>query len=288
MEYQIRPFTPDDYPALVAVWNTVYPEYPETPEEWRFSDTHRDPKCKWQRWVVETAGGIVAGGYHDQPSGHYHPQKFYLDLAVLPEYEGQGLGTALYNHILTALQPFDPLTVQASAREDMARGVRFLTDRGFQEVMREWESHLAVAAFDSAPYAGVAEQMQAQGIVIKTLAELAADPDRNRKLYAMTDEIHHDVPSPEPPTSVPFEHFIEHTLSHPNLLPDGYFIAVHDGEYVGSSNLWDSPADRSILYTGLTGVTRAYRGRGIALALKLRALAYAQAQGVAALKTFND
>jgi mycothiol synthase len=288
MEYQIRPFTADDYPALCTVWNAVYPEYPQTPEEWRFEDEHSDPKCKWARWVVETAGGMVALGHYGQAAGHYHPQKFHLDIGVLREFEGQGLGKALYTQIMGALQPFDPIAVRAFAREDLARGIRFLTDRGFTEVMREWESHLPVAAFDPAPYAGREEQVRARGIEIKTLAELAADPERDAKLHALNHEIFQDVPSTEPPTLVPLEHFIENTLQHPAVLPDAYFVAVHESEYVGMSGLWANLSDPSILYTGLTGVRRAYRRRGIALALKLQAIAYAQAHGVATVKTSNE
>ena len=154
--------------------------------------------------------------------------------------------------------------------------------------MREWESHLPVAAFDAAPYAGLEAQIQAQGIVIKTLAELAVDPERDAKLHALNYELFQDVPSSEPATPVPLEHFIEHTVQNPTTLPDAYFVAVHDGEYVGMSSLWANLTDPSVLYTGLTGIRRAYRRRGIALALKLRAIAYAQARGVATVKTSNE
>ena len=143
--------------------------------------------------------------------------------------------------------------------------------------MREWESQLAVAEFDPTPYVDVAARVAAQGIVIQTIAELATDPERDRKLHALDDALGRDVPAPEPPTTVPYENFVARTLQHPNLLPDAYFIALHDGEYVGMSNLWANGVDPTMLYTGLTGVRRAYRRRGIALALKLRAIAYAQA-----------
>jgi GNAT superfamily N-acetyltransferase len=86
---------------------------------------------------------------------------------------------------------------------------------------------------------------------------------------------------------VSYEYFIEHTLQSPNLLPDAYFVAVHDGNYVGTSALWASQAG-SDLYTGLTGVKRAYRQKGIALALKLRGIAYARAHAHPLIKTWNE
>jgi GNAT superfamily N-acetyltransferase len=52
------------------------------------------------------------------------------------------------------------------------------------------------------------------------------------------------------------------------------------------SNLW-SLQGTDDLENELTGVTRAYRRRGIALALKLRTIAYAKAHGCPVIRTWN-
>ncbi len=76
-------------------------------------------------------------------------------------------------------------------------------------------------------------------------------------------------------------------LENPGLLPDANFIALDGDRYVGFSNLWKSQGDDH-LHTGLTGILRAYRRRGIALALKLRAVAYAKARGAPVIRTGNE
>ena len=43
-----------------------------------------------------------------------------------------------------------------------------------------------------------------------------------------------------------------------------------------------------VLYTGFTGVRREYRGRGIAMALKLRAVDYAKSHGYREIRTWNS
>ena len=63
-------------------------------------------------------------------------------------------------------------------------------------------------------------------------------------------------------------------------------MAVDGDQYVGMTTLWASGAG-SDLETGLTGVRRAYRRQGIALALKLRAIAVAQDHGAPTIKTWN-
>lgn len=287
MQHNIRLFTPDDYEQLANVINNVFSEYPDSVDEIRFWDEHRDPKCKFQRWVAEVDGRIVAFAEHNQFSGMYHPRKFIVDVGVLPDYRGRGIGSALYDHVVDTLQPFDPLSLRARAREDWTHTLRFLKRRGYREDMRAWESRLDVAAFDPTPYAGLDDKVRAHEIEIKTFRELESDPERNRKLYELEEELDRDVPSPEPHTAISYKYFVEHRLNNPGLLPDAFFVALHDGEYVGMSNLWSSEGNDDI-YTGLTAVKRAYRRKGIALALKLRGIQWVKANGNPIIKTWNE
>ena len=286
---QIRAFTQDDYPALAELENAVYPEYPNSVDELRFDDEHRDPKCRFERHLAVQDGRVAGVGLFGQSAGMYHPRRFFLALSVLPAARGRGIGAALYTHLLARLEPAAPLSVAADARADWSRGLRFRTDRGFVERMRSWESRLDVAAFDPAPFAGATERALAGGISIKTFAELAADPERDRKLYELDRDLEEDVPHPEPVTPISFELFASRVLENPDLLPDAYFVAVDraTGAYAGMNALWHSQASAD-LYNGLTGVRREYRRRGIALALKLRGIAYARAQGRPAIKTWNE
>ncbi len=77
-------------------------------------------------------------------------------------------------------------------------------------------------------------------------------------------------------------------LKNPDLLPEGYMIAKDRDRYVGVSVVWRSESDPRGLYQGNTGVIREYRGRGIAMALKLRVLDYAKNKGYERVKTWND
>lgn len=288
MSLVIRPFTDDDYAHSVETVNAVFPEYPDTVEEWRHWDNSRDPRCKTERWVAEVDGRVVGYGNYDQSPGMYHPRKFSVFAAVQPAFQGRGIGKALYDQIVAALQGSDPLSLRANVREDMTRSIRFLRDRGYVEDMRSWESRLDIPGFDFAPYVDAEQHPQRHGITIKTFAELAADPDRDRKLYELEDTIADDVPHAEPRTSWSYEYYQATVLNAPNLLPDGFFVALDGDRYVGLSQLWASQASPDDLYTGLTGVLRAHRRKGIALALKLRAIRYARERGVTTVKTWNE
>jgi mycothiol synthase len=286
-QVEIRTYTIDDYPGIVNLQNITYPDMPGSVEEYLEGEKKRDPKIQYQRWLAVAEGQIVGAGAYDQRLWAYHPQKFWLAGGVLPEWQGQGLGSVLYDKVREGLEPFEPIELNVNVRSDKPQGVRFFEKRGFSEHMREGESHLDAMAFDPAPYDGLEEKVRRGGIGVKTLRELEGDPERDRKVYDLEWELLQDVPGSEELTQVPYDKWHEDVIESPMLLQDAYFVAVDGGEYVAMSNLWDDRASDA-LYTGLTGVKRSYRRRGIATALKVRAIAYARANGHPTIKTGNE
>ncbi|HWG83989.1 MAG TPA: GNAT family N-acetyltransferase [Deinococcales bacterium] len=285
-ETTIRPFTASDYQALADVNNAVFPDYPQTAAERREWDEKREPHIKHGRIVAEEDGRVVGFAQYGQDAWAYHPRKFGLDANLLPSAQGRGVGRALYERLVAEVMRLDPVSLQAGVREDYVRAHRFLLDRGFEEKMRAWESRLETRAFDPRPFQGAAEKARRHGVEVLTLRELEGDPARNRKLWELYTLLNKDVPNVNEPTDVAFADFENRMFSDPNLLPDGHFVAVQGGEYVGVSALWASQASDD-LYNGLTGVRRENRRQGIALALKLRGIAYAAERGAPVIKTWN-
>ncbi|MER3443334.1 MAG: GNAT family N-acetyltransferase [Armatimonadota bacterium] len=283
----IRPFAEADYAAAVEVNNAVYPDYPASVEEWRHTDRNRDPKYRFARFVAELGGQVVGVGQYGQSASNYHPRKFWLEVLVHPQQQGQGIGKALYQQVLDAVIAFDPLTVRAGVREDLQRGVRFLQERGFVEERRTWESRLDVQAFDPAPYLPLLERLEAEGFEFKSIRELEADPERDRKLYELQLAVERDMPAPDAYTGYDFEHFVRHYLQSPDLSPDSWRVALKDGEYVAVSTLWKAQQGGQ-LYNGATGTRPEWRRRGLALALKVKNLMWAKREGYAQVKTWND
>jgi len=280
----IREFTAHDFPVIAQIHNAIYPHHATTPQAWSEADEQRNPKCKQRRWVAVHDAGVVGFGGYSQHLFDYHPLKFHVVLQVLPDFRRQGVGSALYDQLMAALRPFEPAKLRADGYGNLLDGVRFLERRGFVEVFRERPLHLDVMAFDPTPYSGLEEKLRAQGIQIKTLRDLQADPQRDRQVYDLYWEATGDVPSEAEITPMDFEEWVDWTLKDPLVPHDGYFIAVHNDEYVGLSEFGKYRASHA-LQAGLVGVKRAYRRRGIALALQLKGIAYARANGHPLIKT---
>ena len=71
-------------------------------------------------------------------------------------------------------------------------------------------------------------------------------------------------------------------LTHPTAL------FLDGADYVGLTMLWRDSTRSDKLVTGLTGVLRSHRRRGIATALKVRALTYARERGIVEVDTDNE
>jgi RimJ/RimL family protein N-acetyltransferase len=186
------------------------------------------------------------------------------------------------------MAPFRPLTLWANTRETFAEGVAFAAHRGFRESRRAWESRLDVARFDPRPFQEQADAAVKGVRVVTVGGEQVNDPQWLEKLYEMHTEIAADIPQPEPYTPMTVEELRRRWIENPEYLPHGHFLVKDGDRYVAESNLFltESPAD--VLYQGITGTRREYRGRGLALALKLRTIDYAQRHGKREIRTWND
>jgi GNAT superfamily N-acetyltransferase len=286
----IRIRTPEDYPAIAAVYNSAYP--PDTiqtnPADLRHMDEAFGPKYHARRAVLEFNGRIIGVCRSVIPPTIYHPQKFQTQIAVMPEFQRRGFGTMLLHNVLEAIEPYDPLVIRSNCCEDSANSVGFLQHHRFREEHRLWESHLDVRAFDFAPFAGAIERVRKQGIRMVPLSDLTNEDDWEHKLYELILHVQADMPAPEPFVRYTFDEWLKFEFNRPSRKPDAFFIALDGDRFVGVNILMYDPSDAAQLNTDDTGVVRDYRRRGIALALKLHGIAYAKTHGYKKIRTMNE
>ncbi|NIV39372.1 MAG: GNAT family N-acetyltransferase [Anaerolineae bacterium] len=286
----IRPFeyTDADYEAFAAMERSIWPGYPDTVEEWKHRDGGREPGALFCRFLAEVGGVVVGAGQCCEPWRSREPGKYQVRCDVHPDFRHRGIGTALYDRLVDLLAEHQATILGARTREDKADGVRFLTHRGFEQVMRSPISHLDVGSFDADRFAGRALRVAERGIQIEPLACLAdADPDWKQKLWALTGELYLDLPSHDSLTQQTFEEFEERSLGAPGFNAGAHFVALDGERWVGTSSLWVPQGEPDKLYTGLTGVVRSHRRQGIAIALKVRGIIFARRIGAQIIQTDN-
>lgn len=293
-EVQLRGFRESDYEAIGRIHTAVYPDSPSTADEVRHWISEMAPEGVVSEWFVaeDRRTGEVAGyAWYHHTAWSFHPDKYRLRGYVHPTWEHRGVGRLLMETVLASLVARGARRVKTVAREDRSRGIAFLQRYGFAEYARDFESRLPVAGCDLSRFAGYAEKSAAHGIELTTLAdELARDPHCLRAVYQLHCTLDISAPrdDPETPTPPPYERFVAFEVDHPTVLKDAFFLAKYKDFYVGESALKTSEADPELLYQQLTGVVHEYRGMGVAMAVKLRTVEYAQRRGYREIRTWNS
>lgn len=283
-----------DLPALAGIHNAINPDLPTTADEMGHEVSRIDRRRYSAEWMVATTTGgdevVAYGGYRHVPWAH-HPEKFFSFVNVHPDHQGQGIGSRLMDEILSAVMARGGRRLKAWTREDRSRAVAFLQRYGFVEQVREFESRLEVAGVSLDRFRDYQERAARLGVSITTLQqELRRDANCLEAVYQTHCILDTDIPrdDPEPPTPPSLEEFLAQEVRHPRVLLDAFFLAKRGDLYVGESVLKRSDGDPGLLRQQLTAVLPAYRGQGVALALKAATIAYAQERGYRVIRTFNS
>ena len=286
---KLRDYTPDDYSDLADIQNANFPDMPAVVEDYVETDTHllKDERSVFTRQVVEIDNRVVGYFQYLRDVWNFDPYKFRVTVRLHPDYQKQGIGTYLVEQLTKCLEPYNPTVIYATVREYHPHGLAFAEKYEFSEAERSSESWLTLADFDPSVYGDVETRLLKEGVEIKSYNDLAPIySDLDKRLYDLFQAIEPDIPGDEPHQEPGFEAWYNDYLMHPRLAKDAFKIAVHGDELVGLSNLWTDLAS-DMLYTDLTGVRREYRGKGIAVALKLAVIKWALTNGNSVIKTQN-
>jgi len=180
-------------------------------------------------------------------------------------------------------------TTVARVREDIEREIAVLEDLGYREDRRMRLSELDLVANRERILSSREEcrrRMKEQHVELHPLSE-DSDPEKFRKLYAMSIESERDIPTTVPWRVVTFEEWMRFWFDNPTIREDCYWIAREGDAIVGTSVL-EYPVVRGIPSTSYTGTSRSVRGRGIARALKYESIAQAVEAGQTRVRTYND
>lgn len=282
-DVSIRVSSDEDVPAIVGLLNAVnLPEDRVTLEEFRYGETMRHARDAFNRLVAvdgtRLAAGSDAGNSQSRP-----PHMFRLVIAVHPDYRRRGIGRELERRQREFAGNHGGSELTAAIRENDAGSRAFLERLGYREAYQRFEMELDVSAFDWSRFRAWRDRLA--NLRLQTFAEIGATDENMRKMYDLSMALIQDVPYPDGPPRFSYEEF-QMYFAAPGFRPDGLFVLADGETWMGTSGLL-TPEGRPA-YTYFTGVRREYRGRGLAMALKLATIEFARDNGIAAMRTTND
>lgn len=287
----VRPMVvPGDCAGVARVRSACFPAWPFSGDEIAALETRRTRERLHLPCVALRAGALAGYGYVEEPVVAGRPGRLRIRVLVAPEERRKGVGAALYRTLEDSARAAraDELVTEAQADEADAPG--FLTRRGFAEYHRRIESRLRLADVDPAATAraidATTDRFFPTGLRIASYRQLAlAVPDAARRLYALDAILWADVPFGLTGSLPTFEQYQATELEDPDFLPAATLIALDRDAWVGLCTLTNG---QGFLLNSMTGVTRAWRGRGLARWLKLHSIRWALERGTAEIRTFND
>ena len=268
--------------AYVRIRNQVAPENTDSLEH--------------VRWEVTTYRGeishFLAEGADGRPVGtastgriwmhERRYERFWLGIWVVPEARNRGTGSALYAAISHVARAAGKTGFDTELSVEQTAGQRFLANRGFVETDRNKMVRLDLAGLTPL------EVRAPDGIRIESLA---ARPDLVPGVHAAALDAFPDIPSEDEPVDVgSLNAFTARDVDRVGIPRDAFFVATDEasGEVAGYANLSYEAGSTTVAYHDMTAVRRAFRGRGIATALKRATIAWAIDHGLEALETGND
>jgi GNAT superfamily N-acetyltransferase len=282
----IRQAEPEaDFPRIAELLSGYEPEPITVEQLWEWERRVSAERIR-RRLVAATSDGAIVGyGYIDHEAW-MRPGRFELWALVDPARRRAGIGAALYDHARQLAVAHGATSFGSETRDDDPAGLGFAERRGYRIDGHTFESTLDLTAFDYQGFAGAVEAAEATGIRFFTMADLGNTDEAKRKLYELNRRTGLDNPGAGG-TFPPFEEFQQFVFGASWYRADGQILAADGERWVGIAAVAYYP-ERNSAYNAFTGVERDYRGRGLAQALKLLAVRFAQRLGAAHIRTNND
>ena len=277
----IRAVTKDeDLEVLAGIVNATTPEDPTTLDEIQWGDATYPGSTHFIAELDGRAvGAATVGRIYMYPPEYPASWGF---IGVLPEARRQGIGERLLRSISEAAHAAGKAGLHLACNDDRPAGIEFLVHRGFTELERSKSAKLDLTGV---PVPIVAAP---PGIELTTLA---ARPDLVEGVHQVAIEAFDDIPGGDEPMAVgDLAEFRARDVDRALIPKDAFFVALDaaSGRVVGYASLMMLPGSTTRAYHDMTAVVRAFRGRGIASALKLATIAWAIEHGLAVLETGND
>ena len=166
--------------------------------------------------------------------------------------------------------------------------IEALEKGGYRVVQENPETELDVAAFSIAAWEPVLLRVRELGVEIHTVTELKQSvADWEERFWRMEMTIMKDVPVPGGFQEQSLEDF-KRILAADVPDHDSMLIARHEGEWIGTTQVFKGDANPNHFYTGLTGVLPEWRRKGVATALKALGIEAARKRGAVRVSTDNE
>jgi GNAT superfamily N-acetyltransferase len=276
----LRPRATGDDARIVEIYSQQEGDsLPLTLARFRAEHAENSAEGQGEQWVALDKEQLVGSGSFNPAWWTGDPGSYVVEIRVDPSRWREGIGTRLYHLLRSRLLTREATHLVSWVRAEAANARRFAARHEFREtgkLLQECRLYVPAATTDDPE--GVEDRLRRDGLRIASLAELGRDDERFlRALQRVSADSGDAPPDPEPLRSS-FPAWRREVLHAAGMSPETHWVALDGDRPVGMTFLKRLSEDAA--ENDYTGVASTHRGRGIAPALKRRAIAWARQHGV--------
>ena len=292
---EIKKFTATDkeFKELARIDNLVNHDCIDHPDDDKDNWKLRDKSLIRDRLLLYNNDVLIGVLYYSQGRDENNRTCFYT-LHLDPNYNQKGYRKLLYNKMLEVVKEFNcnKLLTSIYDHPNYKEHQKLLIKKKFKLVQTNREYSCDIRKVDTKKYQPLIQKLESEGIFFYDSKDEMLDwPDHYKKLEELEWTYAQDFPIPKgvKQTRVPFDQFMKHCL---NFYKNTYgvdMVAVKDKQYIGSTDIEVYPkAEPHKGWTGGLGVLKEFRRKGIATALKIKAIEILLKKGVTEVRTDNE
>ena len=296
---KIKKFTEidEEFKELARIDNLVNHDSINHPDDDKDSWKIRDKSLIRDRLLLYDKDILIGAIYYSQGRDENNKTTFFT-LNLDPDYNNNGYRKLLYNKMLEKVKIFNCNKVHTSIynHPNYEEVKKLIIKEKFKLVQTNREYSCDIRNVDIDKYQPLIKKLESEEIrFYDSKEEMATNiqkfPDHFKELEELEWIIEQDFPIPDgiSHTRIPFKHWLK--LCH-DFYKNSYgvdIVAVYKKQYIASTDITVYPKSEPHKgWTGGLGVLKEFRRKGIATALKIKAIEGLLKKGVTEVRTDNE
>ena len=285
--------TDKEFKELARIDNLINHDSIDHPEDDKRDWLIRDRNIIRDRLLLYENDFLIGVMYYSQGRGKNKRTTFFT-LNIDPAFNTKESRSMLYNSMLKKIASFNSNVITTSIYDHPNYHLikEFLIEKNFKLVQTNREYSCDITTIDIKKYQPLIKKLESEGINFYDSKEQMKNfPDHFKKLEELKWKYCQDFPIPDgiEHTRPPFDRFIKLTNDFYENCYGTDIVAVFKGEYIGSTDLAVYPkSEPHKAWTDGLGVLKKFRRKGIATALKIKAIQKLLSKGVTEIRTDNE
>jgi len=292
---EIRKFTASDseFKNIAKIRNLVNHDSIDHPDDDKNEWGIRDKSLIRDRLLLYNDNILIGLLYYVQGRKE-NSRTCFFNIILDPQFHNNGYRKLLYKEMLKKIKEFDgnKLFGHVYDHPNYKNHQNLLIKEGFSLVQTNREYSCEIEKINTKKYRPLIKKLELEGIIFyDSRDEMQNFTNHFQKLEELEWKLDQDIPIPDGVnhTRMPFNQWKKVCLDFYKNSYGVDIVAVKNKKYIGSTYLEVYPkAEPHKAWTGHLGVLREFRRKGIATALKIKAIEALLKKGVTEIRTDNE